>query len=227
MMPEVEHHHHPHPTGNRRLDLVLPICALFVSVVSLVLAMIHGQAMERMADANARLVQANSWPFLQYATSNIGDNQRPIITIGVVNTGVGPAKVESAELFWQGRPVRNARELLSLCCGLRPGQLPTIAEAHGTAEEQAAQIRRTARTGLSTGLVSGVVIDPREGENFITLPLSDETADVYHGLNAVRADLKFRVCYCSVFDECWISNLRTMTPQAVKTCPAPRVPYSG
>src|ERR1700748_1188714 len=98
MMPEVEHHTHHHPTGHRRLDRPLPICALFVSVVSLILAIIHGQAMERMADANAKLVEANSWPFLEYSTGDIDDN-KPEIEMRIGNVGVGPAKVQSVEVF--------------------------------------------------------------------------------------------------------------------------------
>ena len=36
-----------------------------------------------------------------------------------------------------------------------------------------------------------------------------------------------RVCYCSVFDECWLSDLKTMNPPQVKSCPAPKVPFEN
>ncbi|HUJ52846.1 MAG TPA: hypothetical protein VLX08_04785 [Steroidobacteraceae bacterium] len=36
-----------------------------------------------------------------------------------------------------------------------------------------------------------------------------------------------RACYCSVFDECWLSDLRTLHPPRLKECPVPGVPFRG
>ena len=43
--------------------MIVPLSALFISVVSLGVAILHGRTMEKMAEANAHLVAANSWPF--------------------------------------------------------------------------------------------------------------------------------------------------------------------
>ena len=32
--------------------------------------------------------------------------------------------------------------------------------------------------------------------------------------------MSFRGCYCSVFDECWISDLNSLATQHLKSCPA-------
>jgi hypothetical protein len=225
MNPEVETHHHHHPTGHRGFDFVVPACALLISTISLVLALLDGRTMERMANANARLVQANSWPFLQFTTSNIADTGGPLITLGVVNTGVGPAKVETFEVFWNGRPVRNDRDLLSACCGLKPGTLPTFAAAKGTASELAAAMREASRSGLSSGVISPGVLEAHEAQAFLTLPLAENTAPLFHVLSSARTKVGLRACYCSVFDECWISNLRTMAPKPTASCPTPKVPF--
>jgi hypothetical protein len=80
--PEAPHQHHPAHTGHRWLDILLGLGAMFVSVVSLVVAVEHGQTMERMADANTKMVEANSWPFISFDThdlneqSNAGPDQR-------------------------------------------------------------------------------------------------------------------------------------------------------
>jgi hypothetical protein len=37
-------------------------------------------------------------------------------------------------------------------------------------------------------------------------------------LNTARFELRFRACYCSVFDECWLSDLATVSPQPVGQC---------
>ena len=51
---------------------------MFVSVISLVVAVEHGRTMERMAEANGRMVQASSWPFVEFSTHN--EDQRGIRT---------------------------------------------------------------------------------------------------------------------------------------------------
>jgi hypothetical protein len=57
--PEGPHHHASH-TGHRWFDIALGLTAMFVSVVTLIVAIEHGRTMERMADANTRMVEANS-----------------------------------------------------------------------------------------------------------------------------------------------------------------------
>jgi hypothetical protein len=175
-----------------------------------------------MADANARLVHANSWPLLQYTTSNENEHGEPIIVMGVVNSGVGPAKIESFEILWNGRPVESARALLTACCGLQPGQMPAIADAKGTVAEQISQIRTASKSGLSSSQMAPAVISAHEGQSFLTLPLTDQSAPVFQRLNAVRTQVAMRACYCSVFDECWVSDLRSLNPKRVDVCPKSR-----
>jgi hypothetical protein len=38
-------------------------------------------------------------------------------------------------------------------------------------------------------------------------------------------EIGFRVCYCSVLDQCWISDLRSTRTQPVGECSAPEHPY--
>src|SRR4030095_3513255 len=113
MTPEHEvHHQHAHRTGHRLLDLAVPVSALLISVISLVIGIHHGRTMQEMAQANARLVQANSWPLLQYTTGNANDKGEPEITLKVETAGVGPAKLISLEIFQGERRIRTPRDLV-------------------------------------------------------------------------------------------------------------------
>jgi hypothetical protein len=56
LAPEVEHHQH-HRTGHRWLDITLAVSAVFISLMSLFLAIQHGRVMERM-------VEASTWAFV-------------------------------------------------------------------------------------------------------------------------------------------------------------------
>ncbi|HJY41828.1 MAG TPA: hypothetical protein VJ303_11345, partial [Steroidobacteraceae bacterium] len=112
MTPEPELHHHAHRTGHRWVDFAVPLSALAVSMISLAIAIHHGHTMQKMADENARLVQANSWPLLQFTTGNANDKGEPEITLNVENAGVGPAKLISLEIFHGDQRIRTPRDLV-------------------------------------------------------------------------------------------------------------------
>jgi hypothetical protein len=86
---------------------------------------------------------------------------------------------------------------------------------------------------LLTGSVQGVILRPGESEAFITYPLTDQTVAVWNALNNAQQNMTYRVCYCSVLDECWRNALASdlskpgqLRPQRVKTCPMPAVAYT-
>ena len=113
--PEAHHAHAAH-SGHRWLDIVLAVSAMFVSVISLFVAVEHGRTMERMAEANTRMVEANSWPFVEYDSHNVDEQGNAKIRLVLTNQGIGPARIETLELWWNGKPVSSLRALLEACC---------------------------------------------------------------------------------------------------------------
>jgi len=195
MTPEPEVHHHSHKTGHRWVDFAVPLSALAVSVISLAVAVHHGNTMKEMAQANARLVQANSWPLLQFATGNATEAGQPEITLKIENAGVGPAKLISLEMFHGEQRIRTPRDLMKL-----------LLDPSGTIRPQfnlSVNPPTVLRAGDST-LILGM---KREGQEAL-----------WDKLNTVRFELSFRACYCSVFDECWVSDLTTLAPKPVDHC---------
>src|SRR6185295_5724744 len=122
MSLDVEAHteSHEHKTGHKWLDMTVAFSALFLSVVSLGVAIVHGRTMEKMAEANARLVAANSWPFLSYGPGTVTTNGVARIHMQVFNAGVGPAKIEAAELKWKGVAYASNEDFLKACCDFDP-----------------------------------------------------------------------------------------------------------
>ena len=193
MTPEPELHHHAHRTGHRWVDFAVPLSALAVSMISLAIAIHHGHTMQKMADENARLVQANSWPLLQFTTGNANDKGEPEITLNVENAGVGPAKLISLEIFHGDQRIRTPRDLVQ---ALDPA---------------------TTRPQLSLGLTMPVVV--RAGDSHLLSGLKRQGQETFWDkLNTARFELRFRACYCSVFDECWVSDLATVSPQHIDHC---------
>jgi hypothetical protein len=206
---EPEQHIEPRKSGHRIFDIAITVCILLVSVSSLVIALVHSRTLERMADANTRLVEANSWPFLGYGTGNAGGPDGTAVEMRITNDGVGPAKIESADLKWDGVPMHNAVEFLRACCGYRDER----------------------PTGLWIDLITGRVLRAGETITFITLPKTAKDLDVWKRLNTVRLSrrLGVDVCYCSVFDECWTEDVLRMSlkPRHVDRCTTPLVPFGS
>jgi len=197
-----EVHVHPHKTGHSRLDLVIALSAIFISAVSLVVAIEHGRT-ER------DLVAANSWPFLRQVISNSYNGGKDVV-IGVSNGGVGPAKLHSLEVSFDGRPVSSALDLLRKCCALR--STPN-------------DIRRQLPNGLTLSVADESVLRPGEEDKVVVVHRNAIAPDVPARFAASLPKIGFRACYCSVLDECWVSDLRSTSTQRVRECRRPEHPF--
>ncbi|HEY4115721.1 MAG TPA: hypothetical protein VGM17_16820 [Rhizomicrobium sp.] len=200
------------PSRRHWTDTLFAVAALFVSAVSLWVGI-------RTETANEQLVAASSWPFLQVQISNADANAKLDLQFSVENTGVGPAKVETFEVFWNGKPFRSAAELLGACCGYKvvPATSPD-AKNH---------------TPLITGTVQGAVLRPGEPKTFIHYALNADNLAVWKKLDKAREQMSYRVCYCSVLNDCWRNVLRSelyfpgqLHPEKARTCPVPVVAYT-
>ena len=193
-------------------DTLFALAALFVSAVSLWVGI-------RTEKANEQLVAASTWPYLYVDSSNANPDGTKMIHMDVTNFGVGPAKVESFEVFWKGKSWPTADVLAGACCGYKPFDF-------------ARELAGPKRTTMLTGGVQSTVIRAGETRPFVSLPFGSDNADVWGRLNNARHNMSYRICYCSVFDECWIGNFSGFLPRAgqlhparVKECPVPKVPF--
>ncbi len=186
----------PPRTGRVLIDVLVGGVAILLSVISLIVA-IQNERTQR------ELVAASSWPFVQVefdATSSEDD------TISLIDTGVGPAKIESFEMFYRGHLVDSPFALLQQCCGL----------STDVAVE---------RTQLSNGILIGsshdIVLRPADSRLVMRLLKGINPASlVRQRFSEAFSDITYRACYCSVLDECWLSNLIDLHPHRVATCPA-------
>lgn len=174
--------------------------ALLVSGISLYVAVHHGQTMEK-------LVEANSFPNIEVGTEIVDGVQPGTIDFKIVfdNTGVGPARVETVQ-FWDGNaPVLSADQIASAI----------KAEGDGRPLD--------ARLGGET--VVGSLIGAGKTKDLVSLEVDRAEWEA----PAVRysSRLRSRVCYCSVFDECYVTDSKADRgrPTYVKTCPAASSQY--
>lgn len=198
----------PRHGWREKVDFMIAVCALVTSMASIYLTISQGDDMQR-------LVQAQSWPFLGLSTGNTRispatGEQESVITLELENLGVGPAKVQTLEVWYDGKPVTNSYALMRACC---------MDEPEGTL------VPGTKETPMLTSPASNRVL--RAGQTITLLqwakPASETQA--WERLNKARFAIKHRICYCSVFDECWTSDMENTSATAVKTCPVVEKPY--
>lgn len=169
-------------------------------------------------DANQKMVAASSWPFLQINTSNGDGEGHSVLIFGVANSGVGPAKVKSLEVFWKGKAYPDSGALTKACCGYEVPRVD-LAAANGVVPQGLMSSARIAHTVIRAG----------DSNPFLTLALTAQNGPVWKALDRERrSNMRFRICYCSVFDECWIDTFGftgDAGAQRVDVCPVPKVPY--
>jgi hypothetical protein len=66
------------------------------------------------------------------------------------------------------------------------------------------------------------MVRPGDAVNYIVLPFDASNAAAAAALERARRTDKIvtRVCYCSVFEDCWMADSRDPTPDPVKQCVA-------
>ena len=196
-----------HGTFGWTLEMAVAIAALVTSVTSIWLSL-------RQGDDMARLVQAQSWPYLEYQSSNTGDNGEPVIDIAVRNAGVGPAKVKSFAILYDGKAVSGWTALVKACC------LPD-----GTPTDRPLDFPALTDGKMISSKLLQRVLRASDSQILLHLPKTEGNAALWKKLDDARFRIELRACYCSVFDECWTTDLRSTEQHAVDACPVESVPY--
>ena len=180
-----------------RLIKYLPIFLIshaLVTIPTFVISLALAYATFVQADATRKIQRSETWPYVSYGTSNATPDGKPEIFLNLANNGVGPARLETMEFLYKGKPMSNPREFLSQCCA------------------------GTAKFAFMSAPVTGV-LRPGEKTDFIRMAKTDDNAKIWDKLDTERWNIVVRSCYCSIFDDCWVSDNRERRPMAVKSCP--------
>lgn len=192
-------------------ESLLAIGAVVIAAVSLWVA----YDSER---TNRQLVASASWPFLGFYSTEPANAQPRFLTLVLTNQGIGPAKLESFELFWNGRAQRSPWMLLQSCCARgQPGSNPGL----------------TRDPTIDTASDEGIVVRAGESVTFLSYTRTAGNAAIWDTLAShYVGSLSVRYCYCSVFDACWLVSarlgvVRNLNPPRVRACPRPDIHYDN
>jgi hypothetical protein len=197
---EQESHSHAHHTGLPWLDLILAGCAIFISIVSVIISIHHGHTMEKLVAANEKQVRASTLPILRFTTGNFDSTDKvKMIHFDLANGGTGPALIEWLRIKWNGVPTTGPHDLLERCC--RSGSSATP-------------------SSIWMNIASGMNLPAAESQRVFYVRAQDSDPDFYKRLDTdARFKAEAEACYCSVLDECWITNFKSRAT-AVNACEA-------
>ncbi|MBB3034584.1 hypothetical protein [Alteriqipengyuania lutimaris] len=180
-------------------NLVVGIPAVAISLSVAYFAFVQANATDKMQVAAV-------WPSVSYITSNQGaeDGAPGPIRMALANSGVGPAIVRGLQVEYEGKRYVGFEDLLRACCA-SPGE--------------------SVSTGI--GSINGEVLRPGEEAMFAMVIPDGTPPEVFERFNRERLRFKISLCYCSVFDDCWVESWDLDQPKPVDQCPADWVQYSG
>lgn len=152
---------------------------------------------------------AAAWPNVEIGPSF--DSNDYTLNIYAQNTGVGPAQIKSASLSYNEEKLSNWSELLNSIGG------------------------DLSEMTTSMSLINGRVLPPDSDEEsifFLRADTTKEQKDIYLTLQneILDGNINISVCYCSVYEECWTSDMQTLlkryrgekvstkNPQKIESC---------
>ena len=131
-------------------------------------------------------LRASAWPYLAQTNSYLTGGP---YTRSVSNEGVGPARVRSFQVIVDGRPLPDWNAVVRALTG--QGEPALVYSSFGR----------------------GSVLVPGASRTLLTLPPGDRAQRFW--LQA-QTRLRTRVCYCSVYDECWTAD--SEKPEPARGC---------
>jgi len=185
----------------QKLNLTLALCAVLISIASF-------YATYLQADSAEKQVKAMTLPLIQHFSGNFNDESKSrIITFTLENAGVGPALIKGISYNYKGTEYSNRSEFLSACCSKERDSYHKI--VNNGAEIEVGSISST---------VLNTIIPAQTKVNYFQLYHSEFSDEYWNKLNYERFEVGIKICYCSLLDECYITE-RNGVVEPVKSCP--------
>ena len=189
---------------NLNIELIIAVSAVVISIASF-------YATYLQAEAANKQVKAMTLPLITFTHGNY-DVEREVahISLQFDNVGVGPAKIYTVNFKYNGQPYANIMDIFRECC---------------SAEYRA--YHETLKKDVDSGIAAlelttpyqNVIVPAQDSLDFYQISKHDINDDFWMKLNNVRWDIVPEVCYCSLLDECFITQATEhATTQTVENC---------
>jgi hypothetical protein len=200
-MNELQHLAKPKDGPAPRWFHVAVAASMVISAISALVATLHtGRTMTALVEQNAKLVRAGSTPVLEFQHGNGRDDGTQALDFVVRNAGSGMARVVWFELKVDGKPMRN------------------FGDAQGVFKADGLE-----KVSFNTSPVAGRFLSPGSEVRLFGWVRPEASAPVALKLWADIDKARFsrftvEACFCSVFQECWTSELKGDVPKLSPGC---------
>jgi hypothetical protein len=189
----------------QKLNLTLAVCAVLISIASF-------YATYLQASATDKQVKAMTLPLLQYGSGNVDDeSHKPVINFNITNGGVGPALIKQVRFKYNNQTSTNIFDFLNDCCSKEFNKLTS--DSSKTSE--------FSQDSWVTSSLNNVILPAQDKLEFFKLYKGELSADLWDKLNVERRNLSVELCYCSLLDECYVTEKRGVV-ESVAACPIDR-----
>ena len=169
------------------------VVALGVSFLALSIGAYQARLMNMQTQLMQSQARASVWPYISIGYSLRDEGEKTGYAWEIINDGVGPARIESVTLSLDGKPVQTWKEVFHALFG---------------DEKVLATYSR----------INGKVLPPDTNRDTtieaVRIPALEQAKVFY----AAQDRLKMTICYCSVYDECWIANRQDPKTKKVDRC---------
>jgi hypothetical protein len=158
-----------------------------------------------------RLVQASSLPFLQFEYSDaerLTDGSfNTALLLEMDNAGAGAARVDWLRVTLNGKVVESWRTTLDALQRqmVASGELPAVVPLGA----------------IIVGDFGAAFLKGGDKRQLLRWTRTDANAafwDMGEQHLSNSKELVMQACYCSIFDQCWITSNRSFKPQSVESC---------
>jgi len=177
---------------SKKLNFILAISAMFISIASFYATYIQAVSSEQQ-------VKAMTYPMVQVTTGNFDmARKEQKLYISLKNSGVGPALIKDVEYIYKGKSFSNAMAFIKACCE----------EGYKEFKQPENQRTSTVDAQIVTSADRGIVLAAADEIHAVQLFRHESNTKLWDQFNKERNHLKFSICYCSLLENCYLSNGR-------------------
>lgn len=177
---------------SKKLNFVLAISAMFISIASFYATYIQAVSSEQQ-------VKAMTYPLVQFSTGNFDvEHKEQKIYLKLKNSGVGPALIKSVSYIYDDKHFSYPMDFIMYCCE----------ENYKKFRSPESQANSSVQAQIITSADRGIVLAASDETNVIQIARHESNAALWDQLNKQRRKLSVSVCYCSLLDNCYQSNGR-------------------
>jgi hypothetical protein len=172
-------------------EMIIALCATFVSIATLVVYIYQARVMIRQAEIMQSQQHISVWPYLETLITTMVSGDKPDEAYyEIENKGIGPAIVKQVTIKVDGVVMKGNNELFDSMIG------------------------KTDTLDVSTTAVKNRVI--ASGEKIRVFHIIGDDLVKKFATAFQKKKFEYIICYCSVYNDCWITNENVVTESDCK-----------